>query len=233
MNNFSIRDKKQGSGIALTILSVIAFACVILSVAMQFPDRWHPFGALFIIVQVAPCILVFYTVVCRGKIRKEIFLPIIFSLFAAYPILLIIRDAYNRYPDTGDIIYIIEAICHLLATISIARKSKKRIFPILAICISAVTELVFLFNMFSYYSALPEEVAKITFIFPRFMNTVGYLAVYSVSISILFTTNPAPITNTYQSAAQQELCALQDKFINGDISEEEYKEQRTEIINNL
>lgn len=233
MNNFSIRDKKHGTGISLTILSVIAFTCTILSVAIQFPDHWHPLEALIIIAQVAPCILVFYAVVCLGKIKKEILLPIIFSLFATYPILLIIIYGYNRHPNTGNIIYIVEAICHLLATISIARKSKK-IFPILAICVSALVELVYLFNLFSLYIDLPAEVAAATsFIFPNFLNCVGRLAVYSVSISLLFTNIPAPPKNAYQSTAQQELCALRDKFNHGAISEEEYKEQRSKIINNL
>ena len=233
----------------ITILAVIALVCTVLSSITYFAFYSNDDELVFhfpsflslisLALSLAPkVLLILYVFMFFKEFKATIIVPIIFGCIAASSLFSFI----NTFAVFGTrIINLITMVTFTLATISALKGLSNKVFIIIPTALSLALSALSLVSLFSTF----ELYARWGYTLYLFTQPVGIIASVTFNIALLLfglkNRIPAILAvspekekkNAEKMTPEQSLRLLNDKLELGMITEEEYKAQRTEIINNL
>lgn len=191
----------------------------------------------------APCVLlVLYVSKFQDRFHDTIMVSAIFGLLAAIPLLSMIQQVIFGYYSLEHLLFnLTSVVLFVLSTISVLKGLSKKKIVIVAIAVSLIIELfsiIGLLRSMSWYMTSGRYLNL--FVTP--IRIIGNIALY-VSLLVFSLHNRVPAILlvsaekekkiTEKMLPEQALRVLQEKHELGLISDEEYQEQRAEIISNL
>lgn len=233
MNNSIDKNENLKWGLAIKILSVVSLGFLALYYFILIGV--YKVSAIYLItydisvlIELAIYILfAIYVFVFYNKQKGAILFPIVFGLIAFYNLYGFIYNALNSPYAIGYYLpTAIIAVAYILVTI-ISLKGFPSIKITVILILLGICADVFAFLL------MPG-------IFENILCTISRIVLYvALLLLVLKCQIPAiistPIKNNHSNtiSTQQALKSLQDKFISGTITEEEYKKQRADIISKL
>jgi hypothetical protein len=237
----------------ITILAVIALVCTVLSSITYFAFysndelvfRFPSFlGLISFAMYFAPTVLlILYVVKFFRAFKATIIVPIIFSCIVASPLLSFISALIGGYELDGItlITNIITIITFTLATIGALKGLSNKVFIVIPTALGLALSLLSLISVSSNLTFFARNGFTL-YLFTEPMSIIASITFY-VALLLLGLKNRIPAIlavslekekkNAEKMTPEQSLRLLNDKLELGMITEEEYKAQRTEIINNL
>ena len=202
------------------------------------------FDLLSFFISIAPYVLlVIYLLKFHNEFKATVLVPVIFGLIAFAPLYYFVDFLFLGYGIYfRDLIFDIPLIvAFALATINALKGFSKKAFLIIAIVVGLLLEFMSIIELFQSIEWYLEDELYL-YLFTRPISILGTIALY-VSLLLFGLKNriPAIISvspekekkNAEKMTPEQSLRLLNDKLELGMITEEEYKAQRAEIINNL
>jgi uncharacterized membrane protein len=202
------------------------------------------FDLLSFFIRIAPYVLlVIYLLKFHNEFKATVLVPVIFGLIAFEPLYYFVENLIYGYGIYfRDLIFDIPLIvAFALATINALKGFSKKAFLIIAIVVGLLVEFWSIIDLFQSIERYFEDELYL-FLFTWSIGILGTIALY-VSLLLFGLKNriPAIISvspekekkNAEKMTPEQSLRLLKEKLDLGMITEEEYKAQRTEIINNL
>ena len=171
---------------------------------------------------------------------------ILVSVACGLPIL----SAIINMIDNDDTILsgVIVSVLFALATWSVLRGLKQKLFVLIACAVAIIAELWLFFDIIALFGLLLEA-GYVLFVISCWLIVIGSV-LYYVALAVYALNNRVPtlvmasakdvatqVKDSFSAqkelSPEQELKVLKDKLELGIITEEEYKEKRAEIINKL
>lgn len=237
----------------ITVLALIALLCTVLSSITYFAfysndELTFEFPSFLSLISLAltlapKVLLILYVVKFFKEFKATIVVPIIFGCVAASPLLSFINTFVFGYGLNviNLIMNLITMVTFTLATISALKGLSNKVFIIVPTALSLALSALSLISLFSAF----ELYSRWGYTLYLFTQPVSIIASVTFNIALLLfglkNRIPAILAvspekekkNAEKMTPEQSLRLLNDKLELGMITEEEYKAQRTEIINNL
>ncbi len=237
----------------ITVLALISLLCTVLSSITYFAfysndELTFDFPSFLSLISLAltlapKVLLILYVVKFFKEFKATIVVPIIFGCVAASPLLSFINTFVFGYELNviNLIMNLIPMVTFTLATISALKGLSNKVFIIVPTALGLALSALSLISLFSTF----ELYARWGYTLYLFTQPVSIIASVTFNIALLLfglkNRIPAILAvspekekkNAEKMTPEQSLRLLKDKLDLGMITEEEYKAQRTEIINNL
>lgn len=195
---------------------------------------FHPpglFDILYFLQAGAPIVMIILLSLNSQNLRM--LLPLTVALLGVYLLLTIIDGAYLfAIPAAGIILLLMGSIIFVtLAVFAVAKLPYKKGLIIPFFLLATVLEVLNFFQVWEGNSKLIEEGLYLYAIYP-ITNLLTYLLIFAAVLLFVFKVDK-PQINVATLPADQALRMLNESFVKGQISMEEYQARRAEIINKL
>lgn len=256
-----LRFKTPIMALSLAAFAFMALSCIefcyesslpgwedIITPGFHFPSIWDVEYILRYItppILLAICPLLFY----KGH-KVTILITIVFALKTYYTLDLVIYYLFTAsgsgYFESSQILiallrYVPPTIAYALATISALRGFPKKVFPAIAITIELLSQIQPLVIFFKSITSYLEYKYYLLYLFITPLRILGTIA-FCLAFLLFCLNNQIPafhfvslkkILPAKKVSPEQALRLLNSKFELGEITEEEYRIKRAEIIDNL
>lgn len=189
------------------------------------------FNILYFLQAVAPIVMIILLSLNSQNLR--VLLPLTVALLGVYLLLTVIDCRYYlALPYAGNILVLLLTIVFVcLAVFGVAKLPYKKGLIIPFFLLITVLEVLNFFQVWEGNSMLIKEGLALYAIYP-ITNLLTYLLIYAAVLLFVFKVDK-PQINVATLPADQALRMLNESFVKGQISMEEYQARRAEIINKL
>ena len=204
---------------------------------LYLPDFY---SLLYLITSLTPCILfTLYILKFYKNSKTNILIPIIYGFPVASALVEVIEFCIHQYfPGIIHcVLFTAQIATFTLAIIITLNRCVNKTFPMIALIVGTVYNIYRAFIFINNLQAFIEY-GQLTTLITIPLDIIGSISLY-VALMIFIWNNKAVIIpkkspdNEETTDFELSLTLLNDRFINGEISEEEYHIQRAEIINML
>lgn len=195
-------------------------------------------------ISIAPCVLlVIYILKFHNELKATVLVPVIFGLIAFAPLYSLIEILISGFGIYyRDFIFTVTfTVAFVLATIDALKGFSKKAFLISAIVVGLLLAFWTIIELFLSIELYLEE-GLYLYLFTLPANILGTIALY-ISLLLFGLKNRIPVIlsvysgtekkNAKKMPPEQALRLLKEKLDFGMITEEEYRVQRAEIIDQL
>lgn len=241
-------------GSAIKLLSTIALVCTVLShVSYFFTYRLaldesvyeltfripHFERLVYLLITLVPCVLlVIYIFKFYKKLKATILIPIIFGMFSLEMLIRLFVGISDGIRLLIDLLILVACI---FAIISALKGLNNKLFVIIAMLLFLLREVFFIIDFFSIIEYYIED-SMYFYVFTSPLSTIGSTLLY-ISLLLFSVKNRIPSiivlspekekSRVEKMDPEQALKLLKDKLELGMITEEEYQEQRADVISKL